>query len=132
MGGIAMLRERRQSSSPVTPRKTDWRDRSTCGWRSAFLTVAVVSLILLPSSQAFSEDNSGGLAMVEKGEKAPGKVATYSRANYVWPFAKGPYYGKAGEGRAPGLLYTQVGVFDLNQGQIDVPDFEPDRCRRCI
>ena len=98
------------------------RSRFSFGWRSVWVTAAVVSLILLPSSQAFADNGPGGPAMVQRGEEAPGKVATYSRANYVWPFAKGPYYGNQGKGRAPGLLYTQVGVFDLNKSQIDIPD----------
>jgi len=103
-----MLRVRRRSQVPV--------------WQSTVVAAAVVSLILLPSSLLFSDNVPGGPTMVQKGEEAPGKIATYSRANYVWPFAKGPYYGNQGKGRAPGLLYTQVGVFDLNKSQIDIPD----------
>jgi len=98
------------------------RSRFSFGLRTTFVAAAVVSLILLPTSLVFSDDVPGGPAMVQRGEEAPGKVATYSRANYVWPFAKGPYYGTQGKGRAPGLLYTQVGVFDLNKSQIDIPD----------
>ena len=107
---------------PIKLQEEGMRSRFSFGLRTTVVAVAVVSLILLPSSLVFSDDVPGGPSMVQKGEEAPGKVATYSRANYVWPFAKGPFYGTAGKGRAPGLLYTQVGVFDLNKSQIDIPD----------
>ena len=37
----------------------------------------------------------------------------YPRSAYTWPFATGPHYGHAPEGRGAGLLRTWVGSFDL-------------------
>jgi hypothetical protein len=96
------------------------------------VAAAVASLILLPLSQSFADNDrgsfersDGGLQMAQRGEEAPGQVATYSRANYVWPHATGPFYGARGKGtsRAPGLLQISVGTFDLTQkkGQLGIP-----------
>jgi hypothetical protein len=105
--------------------------RFSLGWRSVFVAAAVASLILLPISQAFSDERgealgqkrTGGIEMAQRGEEAPGFVPTYSRANYQWPYAEGPYYGDESKalGGADRLVRTSVGVFDLTKGQPRFP-----------
>ena len=105
--------------------------RFSLGLRSVFAAAAIASLILLPISQAFSDERgetlgakrSGGIEMAQRGEEAPGLVPTYSRANYQWPYAEGPFYGDESKGRGPEarLLQTPVGTFDLSKGQPRIP-----------
>ena len=110
------------------------RSRFSTGWRSFFVATAAVSLILLPFSQAISGDRGDNVAgdklgapgLVQKGEELPSKVPTFSRANYTWPYAQGPYYGDQSVGKANGkeasaFFRTPVGVFDLSQGEPNFP-----------
>ncbi|HXV76357.1 MAG TPA: S8 family serine peptidase, partial [Candidatus Polarisedimenticolaceae bacterium] len=108
------------------------RSRFSTGWRFTVVTAAVASLILLPFSQVLSSDRGtfiagdqeGGPGKVQKGEKAPGQVPTFSRANYTWSYASGPFYGDQSVGqkdRRAGFFHTPVGIFDLAQGEPNFP-----------
>ena len=99
------------------------------GWRVSLLAVAVTSLVLLPFSATLAKGpqsvlnngDAGGLRLAEKQkDDGPTKVvSTYSRANYVWPYASGPYYGdvESAARRDAGVIVTPVGTFRL--GTVD-------------
>ena len=62
----------------------------------------------------------------ERGERLRDKRPTYSRANYLWSHATGPFYGSVDKSPAsrntPGLFHTPVGTFDLKSGALGLPD----------
>jgi hypothetical protein len=53
------------------------------------------------------------------------RAPRYTRANYLWPFATGPSYGRAVSARelrnTPGLFRAPSGTFDLESGLAGVP-----------
>ena len=92
---------------------------------------AVLTLTLLPS---YSEIHGSRLqadqrsASYESGimdgqrDELPAR-ALYARANYIWPYATGPHYGQVESSarRAPGVVHTSVGSFDVTRGEPDLP-----------
>ncbi|MCP3980277.1 MAG: S8 family serine peptidase [bacterium] len=101
------------------------RTERFCGGRFFIITVAIVSLALVPFTAALAAPESvverpeQGMAPAEKQiEKATKRTVSYARGNYVWPFASGPSYGKVerSEQRAPGVLHTRVGSFQMTEG----------------
>ena len=103
--------------------------RFPAGWRFTLRTALTATLILLPFAAAIAEapqsfnDNGTGLRAVEGQQDGIPSRVEYARANYVWPFAVGPFYGEVDRAsyRAPGVVHTGVGSFDLTLGDLNIP-----------
>ena len=106
--------------------------RSYAGWKLLLLATSVASLILLPSLGAIASElepliqqpkSNGGLAQSTDEEELFQGPTLFPRANYSWPFASGPFYGKvdASRTRSAGVLHTSVGSFELSGGQFNIP-----------
>jgi hypothetical protein len=81
------------------------------------IAVAAGAIVLAPDS--IRAERPGAL----QGEEGPRGVDAYARANYVWPYAAGPYYGEVAvdaEGSAD-VLRTAVGSFRLGRGDLGLP-----------
>jgi hypothetical protein len=105
------------------------RSGNVPSWLTVLVVLTTVGPLLLAAgsspteSDSFTRNDTGGLQLVDTDEEALGKLVTYSRANYVWPYATGPFYGEMGKRRshAPGLLHTMVGTFDLTRRRLEIP-----------
>ena len=105
--------------------------RFPAGWRFTLWTAVLVTLILLPVSAALAEQpttiverGANSLRAVDGQQDDPrSRPAVYSRANYVWPYEVGPYYGGLDQValKAPGVVKTTVGSFDLIAGELNIP-----------
>ncbi len=106
--------------------------RFLAGWRGVLLAATVASLVLLPATAAFAgplkntvdRDSESGLTVRQFTEEGIGGPTLYPRTTYAWPFATGPYYGDVDASRRdqPGVLWTEVGTFDLGRGQLAIPE----------
>ena len=104
--------------------------RIPAGWRFTLRTALTAALILLPFAAATAEapqsmiDNgAAGIQAVEGQQDGISSRAKYARANYVWPYAVGPFYGEVERSsyQAPGVVHTNVGSFDLTLGELNIP-----------
>ena len=103
--------------------------RFPAGWRFTLWTAVLVSLILLPASDALARgrdtvlDDGSNSLRAKTGQDAPTAREEYARANYVWPYEVGPFYGDVGlvDRQAPGVVHTAVGTFDLVRGELSLP-----------
>ncbi|MDX1389272.1 MAG: hypothetical protein R3344_08780, partial [Acidobacteriota bacterium] len=110
------------------------RSRLLAGWRGLFVASTIASLVLFPAvlagekpTSVMDSGNTGfGPNTGADEEDSIQRPRVYSRANYVWPFATGPRYGlldvDQSELRKPGMLHTQVGLFDLSRGTPQLPE----------
>jgi hypothetical protein len=110
------------------------QSRFLSGWRFPVVAAAVLGLLVLPLSVAqaktkapksvLGSDQPSGLQMADQAEETGVRVvATYPRANYVWPYATGPYYGEV-DARSAGddaKIVTVAGSFRLERGLAMLP-----------
>ena len=95
--------------------------RFSTGWRVILSATAAVALIL-PLTIAF------GGASLERAEETNidviAELPKYSRANYAWPHASGPFYGRVSKSKQgeSGVFHTLVGSFDLREGTPNFPE----------
>jgi hypothetical protein len=109
------------------------RRRFLTGWRTTIVVAAVASFVLLPLSTAFATDGpksdfdapDSGLRLDKEqvGETPIGRNVRFTRGNYVWPFATGPYYGdlEQAASKEPGVIRTSVGSFRVQDGLPQIP-----------
>ena len=105
--------------------------RSLSGWKATVCFAALVGL-LVPGALASGPDTAidngtnGGLTAKDDHAAIEGASARehfFPRANYVWPYEIGPYYGDLSQNARsePGVLRTTVGTFRLNDGELPIP-----------
>jgi hypothetical protein len=94
------------------------------------MIAAIACLVVLPFSATLAEkptkvvsEGATGASFEENKPDSADRPAKYARGNYVWPYATGPSYGgiEPARNRAPGVLHTPVGSFDLATGDITLP-----------
>ena len=104
--------------------------RSLKGWKAFFCLAAVVGIILSPAGQVLADtvgvgikDDPGPQGQDDAIDLGLSDRFYYPRANYVWPYATGPYYGLVEPlaKKSPGVLVTSVGSFRLNTGDLAIP-----------
>jgi hypothetical protein len=102
--------------------------RSLRGWK-ALVCLAAAATVVVPVVTAFANNGVGqqgasDLRRGEEGEAAALEYNYYPRSNYVWPFASGPFYGRArvATPQEPGVVHTRVGSIRLNGGQLPFPE----------
>ncbi len=111
--------------------------RHYTGLKALVCLAAVTGLVLFASfgalaaerpESALGEDSgSFGLKQEARPETATTSVHLYQRSNYNWLNGEllGPVYGQEFQGalrRAPGMLLTSVGAFQLTRGQLPIPE----------
>lgn len=105
--------------------------RSLKGWKAFVCLAAVMGILLSPAGQVLAETVGVG---IKEGDPVPqgqddaidlglSDRYYYPRANYVWPYATGPFYGlvEPMAKKSPGVLVTSVGSFKLNTGDLPIP-----------
>ena len=105
--------------------------RSLKGWKALVCFTALVGLVLAPAfatdiTTMVGGDNTGLQRRGDDADPYPGPTTRsikFPRSNYVWAYASGPFYGRVavGQGRAPGVLHTRVGSFNLSEGAGMIP-----------
>lgn len=107
--------------------------RFLAGCKRVAMALAIASLVVAPAVAAApgSPGKSVGGTSLTPGAGNPAddsqkgiEPILYPRTAYVWPFSKGPVYGRQDAFRwnGTGVLHTQVGSFDLTQGMPQLPN----------
>ncbi len=121
-GGVVYFSVQGKFHFPNNMQEEGMHSRFPAGWRSITLIAAIACLVVLPFTPALAakptkaiDEGATGASLEERQPDSVDRPAKYARGNYVWPYATGPSYGGVdpARNRAPGVLHTPVGSFDL-------------------